>query len=312
MINPYSRRKFLQTSSLLVAGAAVTSSFTLKKDKPLLSFSTLGCPDWTFTQIVDFAALHGYSGLELRGIMREMDLTKVKELATPEARKETLKLMNDKGLRFVDLGSSATLHFAEGAERQKNMDEGKRFIDLAVQLDCPFIRVFPNNFPKERDKTATMDLMAKGLLELADHAKGSKVSALIESHGDLVHSNDLEAVMKAAAHRNAGLIWDVVNMWSITREAPADAYKVLKPYIRHTHIKDAKILKGDDVKKGENLQYVLLGQGDTPILEAVDILKKGGYKGYYSFEWEKLWHPELGDPAEAIADYAKVMRGRLG
>jgi sugar phosphate isomerase/epimerase len=311
-MNPYSRRKFLQTSSLLVAGAAVTSSFTSKKYTPNLSFSTLGCPDWTFTQIVDFAALHGYSGLELRGIQREMDLTKVKELATPEARKNTLKLMNDKGLRFVDLGSSATLHFPKGAERQKNLDEGKRFIDLAEQLDCPFVRAFPNNIPKGQDKEVTMALITLGLLELAEHAKSSKVSILLESHGDLVKISDLEIVMKAAAHPNAGLIWDVVNMWSITREAPADAYNVLKPYIRHTHIKDAKILTGDNVKKGENLQYVLLGQGDTPILEAVDILKKGRYKGYYSFEWEKLWHPELGDPGEAIGDYAKVMKGRLG
>ena len=312
MTSSYSRRKFLQTSSLLVAGAAIASSFTLKKDKPLLSFSTLGCPDWPFDQIVDFAVLNGFSGLELRGVLREMDLTKVKELATPESRKDTLQLMKDKGLRFVDLGSSCTLHFAEGAERQKNLDEGKRFIDLAQQLDCPFVRAFPNNIPKGQDKAVTMALITLGLLELAEHAKGSKVSILLESHGDLVQISDLEMVMKAATHPNAGLIWDVVNMWSITRESPDEAYKVLQPYIRHTHIKDAKILKGDDIKKGENLQYVLLGRGDTPILEAVNILKKGGYKGYYSFEWEKLWHPELGDPAIAIADYAKVMKERLG
>jgi sugar phosphate isomerase/epimerase len=311
-MSPYSRRQFLQTSSLLLAAATVTSSFASKKDKPLLSFSTLGCPDWGFTQIIDFAAQHGYSGLELSGILREMDLIKVKELATAESRKDTLQLMKDKGLRFVDLGSSCALHFAEGAERQKNLDEGKRFIDLAQQLDCPFVRAFPNNIPKGQDKAATMALMTLGLLELAEHAKGSKVSILLESHGDLVQISDLEMVMKAATHPNAGLIWDVLNMWSITREAPAEAYKVLKPYIRHTHIKDAKILKADEVKNGENLQYVLLGKGDTPILEAVDILKNGGYKGYYSFEWEKLWHPELGDPAEAIADYAKVMRERLG
>lgn len=306
MTNPYSRRQFLQTSSLLVAGAVATSSFTLKKDKPRLSFSTLGCPDWTFAQTVDFAALNGYSGLEIRGIKREMDLTKVSEFATESSRKDTLQLMKDKGLRFVDLGSSATLHFPEGAERVKNLDEGKRFIDLAQQLDCPFVRAFPNNFPKGQDKTATMELITKGLLELADHAKGSKVSVLVESHGDLVHINDLEVVMKAATHPNAGLIWDIVNMWSITKEPPADVYKALKPYIRHTHIKDAKIAAGKDP------QYVLLGQGDVPIFEGIDALAKGGYKGYYSFEWEKLWHPELGDPAVAIADYARVMKERLG
>jgi len=303
-MHTYSRRKFLQTSSVLVAGALVAPSFSLKKYKPLLSFSTLGCPDWPFNQIISFAAAHGYDGIELRGIQREMELTKVKVLSTPESRQETLRMMKDKGLRFVDLGSSVALHIADPAERLKNLDEGRRFIDLAQQLDCPFIRVFPNSFPKDQDKAATMDLMIKGLLELADHAKGSQVSVLVESHGDLVKIADVEALMKAAKHPNAGMVWDVVNMWTITKESPIDAYKVLQPYIKHTHIKDAKLINGE-------AHYVLLGQGEVPIFSAIDALRNGGYKGYYSFEWEKLWHPEIGDSDVAIADYAKVMRAHF-
>jgi sugar phosphate isomerase/epimerase len=301
MISTYSRRQFLQTSTLLAARAVMASSFKIKKDKPLLSFSTLGCPDWTFNQIMDFAAGHGYEGIELRGIQREMELTKVKELSTATNRQQTLQRMMDKGLRFVDLGSSATLHFADPAERLKNLDEGRRFIDMAQQLDCPFVRVFPNSFPKDQDKAATIDLMVNGLLELADHAKGSQVSVLVESHGDLVKIADLETVMKAAQHPNAGMIWDVCNMWAITKEPPAEAYKVLHPYIRHTHIKDGKIA-------GNEVHYVLLGQGEVPIFEAIDALRNGGYKGFYSFEWEKLWHPEIGEPDVAFADYASVMR----
>jgi sugar phosphate isomerase/epimerase len=271
-----------------------------KKHTPLLSFSTLGCPDWSFAQITDFAALHGYKGIELRGIQREMDLTKCKELDTAQHRQETLKMMQDKGLRFSDLGSSATLHFSDPGERLKNLDEGRRFIDLAQQLDCPFIRVFPNNIRKDGNKEATLDLIIKGLLELAEHAKGSNVSVLIESHGDLVKINDLETVLKSAQHPNSGMIWDVTNMWTITHEPPSDAYQILHPYIKHTHIKDAKIV-------GDKIQYVLLGRGDVPIFEAINALTNGGYKGYYSFEWEKLWHPEIGDPETALADYTVTM-----
>jgi sugar phosphate isomerase/epimerase len=303
-MKPYSRRQFLQTSSLLVAGAVIASSFELKKRKPLLSFSTLGCPDWSFEKITDFAAQNGYDGIELRGIQREMDLTKVASFSTPASRKDTLQMMKDKGLRFVDLGSSATMHFADPAERLKNLDESRRFIDLAQQLDCPFIRVFPNNFPKDQDKAATMELMVKGLLELADHAYGTNVNVLVESHGDLVKISDLEAVMKAAKHPNTGMIWDVCNMWTITKESPSEAYKVLHPYIKHTHIKDAK-LTGNDV------HYVLLGTGEVPIFEAIDALHNGGYKGYYIFEWEKLWHPEIGEPDIALADYTRVMKAHF-
>lgn len=303
-MNQYSRRQFLHKSSIVAAGAVILPSFLLKKDKQLLSFSTLGCPDWPFDKITNFAAQHGYKGIELRGIQREMELTKVKELSTQQNRQETLHIMKEKGLRFVDLGSSAALHFAEPAERLKNLDEGRRFIDLAEQLDCPFIRVFPDKFPNGVEKAVTMDLITKGLLELADHAKGSKVSVLIESHGDLVKTSDLATIMTSAKHPNAGMIWDVTNMWTITRESPKEVYKILQPYIRHTHIKDANIVNNKE-------QYVLLGQGEVPIFEAIDALSAGGYGGYYSFEWEKLWHPEIGDPEIALADYARVMKAHF-
>ncbi|MEP6596189.1 MAG: sugar phosphate isomerase/epimerase family protein [Ginsengibacter sp.] len=295
----FSRRKFVQTSAVLLATSFVGASFDVKKNKPLLSFSTLGCPDWDFQKIVDFASQHNYTGIELRGIQRELDLTKCKEFSTQNIA-ATLKIMKEKGLQFVDLGSSANLHFPDGAERKKNLDEGRRFIDLAKQINCPYIRVFPNNFPKDQEKNATMDLIAKGLLELGDCAKGNNVSVLMETHGDLVKSEDLEKIMQSAEHPHVGLVWDVVNMWTITKEPPAEVYQKLKKYIRHTHIKDATIVDG-------KVHDAFLGKGEVPIFVAVDALSNGGYKGYYSFEWEKLWHPEIEEPEIAFADYSKVM-----
>ena len=296
----HSRREFLQSSALLLAAAIFNYSFAVKNKKPLLAFSTLGCPDWTFEQIINFASSHGYSGIEVRGIQRQLDLTKCSAFNTVENIKATIKLMEDKNLRFVDLGSSCTLHFAAGAERSKNLDEGKRFIDLAQQITCPYIRVFPNSFPKEQTKEVTIELIANGLLELAEHAKGSNVSVLIESHGDLVKISDLETVMNAAAHAHVGMVWDITNMWVVTKEQPLEMYTRLKKYIRHTHIKDAKLVEGKP-------QYTLLGKGEVPIIQAIDILSKDGYSGYYSFEWEKLWHPEIAEPEIALADYINVM-----
>ena len=213
--------------------------------------------------------------------------------------------MKDKGLSFVDLGSSANMYIADIAERKKNLDEGRRFIDLAQQINCPFIRVFPNGLPKDRGKNETMDLIAKSLVELGDYAKGSNVCVLMETHGDLTKTEDLERIMLSAQHEQTGLVWDVTNMWTITRESPIEVYKKLKKYIRHTHIKDAKLVDG-------KVQYVLMGQGQVPIFDAIDALSKGGYKGYYSFEWEKLWHPELAEPEIAFADYSEVMNKHFG
>jgi sugar phosphate isomerase/epimerase len=75
----------------------------------------------------------------------------------------------------------------------------------------------------------------------------------------------------------------------------------LKPFIHHTHIKDAKMVNGKE-------QYTLLGQGETPIFEAIELLASDNFKGYYSFEWEKLWHPEIAEPEIAFAAYSKTMQ----
>jgi sugar phosphate isomerase/epimerase len=297
----FNRRNFLKTTAILLAAASAGSSFTSKKYKPLLSFSTLGCPDWTFEKIVQFAAENNYDGIEMRGIQRELDLTKTSAFNSKNNIKNTLQLMQNNKLKFSDLGSSATMHFPEGEERQKNLDEGKRFIDLAQQISCPYVRVFPNNFPKDQSKEATKELIAKGLLELGEYAKGSDVTVLMESHGELVYTADLLQIMKAAEHKHVGLIWDAYNMWSVTKESPASVYASLKNYIRHTHIKDAKTVNGKE-------QYVLLGTGDSAIFKAIDILVKNKFPGYYSFEWEKLWHPEIDEPDIAIADFPKAMQ----
>jgi len=297
-----SRKEFLHTSAMLLGATAFSKlPFDLTKNKMPLAFSTLGCPDWDITKITDFAVLHGYTGIELRGLKREINLTKCPEFSNSKNVEAVLKMMKEKKLEFVDLGSSSTLHFSEGAEREKNIAEGKAYIDLAQHLNCPNVRVFPNLLPKDRDKDETMDFIVKGLLELGNYAKASKVMVLMETHGDLVWTHDVEKIMKDASHSNVGLVWDPTNMWTVTKEPPGEMFRLLKKYIHHTHIKDAKLVEGKP-------KYTRLGQGEVPIFEAVDVLSKSGYKGYYSFEWEKLWHPELEDPETALADYPVAMK----
>jgi sugar phosphate isomerase/epimerase len=302
MQNPISRKKFIASIPFLAIFPAIDRISNRMSDPPKnLSFSTLGCPDWTFDKIIDFAKENHYSGIEVRGILRQMDLTKVPEFSTNEAISLSLKKMSDRGLVFVDLGSSCALHFPKGEERTKNLDEGKRFIDLAQKLHCPYVRVFPNQLPKDRDRQESLNLIIEGLKELGDYASKSKVTVLLESHGELIYKKDLLFVMEGAANPHVGLVWDVCNMWIVTKEPPEEIYATLKPYIRHTHIKDLKIENGKE-------EYVLLGTGIVPIFQAIDLLYKNQYPGYYSFEWEKLWHPEIIEPQIALADYPVAMR----
>src|SRR5689334_21545120 len=98
-----SRRHFLKTGSGFLLSAFFFSSFTAKKNSSLLCFSTLGCPDWDFNTIENFAAENKYDGIELRGINNELDLTKCEAFSNDVNIKTSLQKLTDKNLTVVDL-----------------------------------------------------------------------------------------------------------------------------------------------------------------------------------------------------------------
>lgn len=296
-------------SALKITAAGLTTALfdTLSgfgPKKPQLAFSTLGCPKWSLDTILKTAVTVGYQAVEFRGLEGELDLTKSPAFSTASQATETRTRFADQGIRICNLGSSAQLHHADTTKRAKNLDEARRFIDLAQQLNCPYVRVFPDQLPPDQSREKTLQLISEGLLTLGDYAKKSSVTVLLESHGELTRSDLLVQIMEAAKHPRVGLIWDIFNMWADAHEAPAEVYRKLKPYIRHVHVKDAKIADGKH-------QYVLTGQGEAPLREAIASLKAGKYEGYYSFEWEKLWHPDIAEPEQAIPQYPKAMKAYL-
>jgi sugar phosphate isomerase/epimerase len=288
------RREFLKQSTSLLGLSALDFA---APSKPLLSFSTLGCPAWTFSQALQHASTNGYSGIEIRGIKGDLDLPK-NPIFSASNLAATRREAEDKKLKIVNLGSSDNMHFLDPKKRQSNLDDAKKYIDLADQLGCPFIRVFPNDLPKDQDEKATVGAIISSLIELGDYAKSSGVKVLLESHGKVIKSDMLLHIMQEANQMNVGLVWDFFNMWSVTKESPTFMYSQLKKYIFHTHIKDALL-----TEKGET--YTLLGEGNAPVREAIHALKSGGYAGYYSFEWEKLWHMEIAEPEIAFPHFAK-------
>ncbi|MFT4024489.1 MAG: sugar phosphate isomerase/epimerase family protein [Flavihumibacter sp.] len=292
------RRKFIATTAAASALLTLPGQSLLagKKASPKLCFSTLGCPEWSFAQILDFAAAHHYQGIEIRGIQKEMDLPKSPVFATAAAISNAKAACAEKKIPIVGLGSSCELHHPDTAKRNQHLDNGKRFIDLAAALGGVNVRVFPNSFVPGEEKQVTINRIVEGLQTLAAHARGTGVNVLLETHGQLVWTADLLRIMQQVPDAQVGLIWDFYNMWTVTKEPPAAVYAQLKPYIRHTHLKDS-------LKKDGQENYVLFGKGEGPAAEAVKALKNGGYWGYYSFEWEKLWHPEIAEPDLAIGAF---------
>ena len=291
------RRAFLETSVGFIALAALNPLFKENKRSEKLSFSTLGCPDWSLKQIVDCSVKNDYKGFEIRGLAGEMDLPKCPEFNKTNLP-ASLRLIKDNDIKIINLGSSANLHFAQEEKRKSNLDDAKRFIDLAEQLECPFVRVFPDDLPPDQSVEQTLDLIISGLITLGEYAKGSNVNILLESHGKVVYKDMLLKIMAGANHPKVGLIWDFFNMWIVTKESPKEVFDTLGKYIKHVHIKDANLVDGKPA-------YCLIGQGVAPLREAMDSLKRSIYKGYYSFEWEKKWHPEIQDPEIAFPHFAK-------
>jgi sugar phosphate isomerase/epimerase len=303
------RRDFLQTSAaVLVAGCARATpslgrltAVSLPGGRPLLGFSTLGCPRWDWNQIVDFAATHDYSGIELRGIGVQMDLSKVPQFA-PSTIAATRHQLADRGLRIVDLGASANMHETDAGKRAADFDEARRFIDLASSLDAKFIRVFGNKYLPGVPREATLERVASGLRELGNYAHDKNVTVLLESHGDFTDSPSLLEIMRRTDSPGVALLWDAHHTFAFGHEAPEDTYRQIGSYVRHVHLKDS-------VPAGDDRRYVLTGAGDVPVRRQIEVLARNNYPGYYNFEWEKRWHPEIEEPEVAFAQFAEVASG---
>ena len=209
-------------STPLILGAA---------DRPArypIGFSTLGCPAWNWRTVLDRASEWGYTAIELRGLDGELDLTKRPEFQG-ETLRATLDQLRERGLRISDLGASTRLHETNAAVRAAQLDEGKRYIDLAHRLQAPYVRVFGDRVTPPGAKAETVDRVAAGLRELGQHAEGSGVGVLVESHGDFCDSPTLLQILRAADRVNVGLVWDTHHTIVAGKEDPAFTIAQLGP-----------------------------------------------------------------------------------
>lgn len=268
-----------------------------------LAFSTLGCPAWSLAKVLDEAARLGYGAVEMRGLEGEMDLTQRPEFQGSRIA-ETRDRFAARGVAISDLGASSRMHEALPAVRAAHLDEGRRYIDLAHALGAPYIRVFPDKLVPAEPREKTVARIVEGLRTLGTHAKGSGVTVLIESHGDFTRSPDLREILAAVDLPEVALLWDTHHTIVFGQEAPAATWKALGRFIRHVHLKDSRA-------EGDGVRYVLTGEGRVPVRETVRVLLEAGYPGYYCFEWEKKWHPEIEDPEVAFPHYARVMEDYL-
>ena len=78
-----------------------------------LAFSTLGCPDWSWEQILKNASEVGFDGFEIRGLEGEMRPERMARFM-PGQQQDTLRDLKNAGLAITDIGTSATFHDPAG------------------------------------------------------------------------------------------------------------------------------------------------------------------------------------------------------
>jgi len=297
-MNSMARRSFLTTLGAGFAAPAILRAQSRSKRYPI-AFSTLGCPAWSWKTILETADRLGYAGIELRGVAGEMDLPKVPELQGTRLA-GTMKDLAALGIVVSDLGASSRMHEKDPATRKGQLDEAERFIDLAHAMGVKYVRVFGDKIPEDEPKEEVMKRVVDGFHQLSAYAKPAGVTVLIESHGDFTHSADLEYILTRVDSPQFALLWDAHHSFVAAKEQPADTYAKVGKWIRHTHLKDSK-------PDGAERRYVLIGMGEVPVREQVKVLASHGYKGFYCFEWEKKWHPDIEEPEVAFPQYAKVV-----
>ena len=263
-----------------------------------LSFSTLACVDWDLAKIAGLAAEWGYDGVELR-VAGEGQVSP--DLSSTE-RKKVRDLFSRHHLVIPCLAAYTRFAFPEPELRQENIKALKQVIDLAHDLEAPYVRTFGANPDRPVDHDNLTSWIAQALVAVDDYATSRGVRVLLETHDLLSTGAEVQQVFARTGPITAGVLWDVKH--SLRKgESVTETLEQLGGLVYHVHLKDWLVVPGLNQDR-----LVLIGAGELPLATIIGSLRSMGYKGYLSLEWEKYWHPEIEDSYIAIYQYRQQMK----
>ncbi|MEI6339258.1 MAG: TIM barrel protein [Verrucomicrobiota bacterium] len=114
--------------------------------------------------------------------------------------------------------------------------------------------------------------------------------------------------MDAIPDSEFGILWDLGNAAHTGGESPAQTYAAIGGRVAYVHIKDALYDLHHPQAMKDGWRYVAPGAGQLPLMESIQLLRAGGYDGYYLFEHEKRWHPNLPEPEEIFPQFVRWIR----
>jgi fatty-acyl-CoA synthase len=265
---------------------------------PRIAFSTLAFPDATLAAAVSLGRRWGYAGIELRLIDGELI-----DPSMPATRRAQVSRTLD-GLPVVAVDSSIRLTGTDPGP------ELRRFLQLASDWHSPLVRVFGGDLGPPPLRQRQLRAAARVLEDAAPLAARLGVAIGVETHDAFSASSAVAELLDLLSADGVppdlvGAVWDSHHPHR-AGETPAEVHANLGPAILLAQVKDARRTAGGD------WQLVLLGAGEVPVREMLDLLQAAGYPHWISVEWEKRWHPEIEEPEVALPQHLALLSEWLG
>ncbi|MBE6702292.1 MAG: sugar phosphate isomerase/epimerase [Ruminococcaceae bacterium] len=247
----------------------------------------------TLQDTVDKAAEMGFAGIEFIDLPKEMPRAERMALAA-----DLRQRVEKNGLSMVAYTVAARLWQPTEALLRAEIERVKGEVDITVLLGAPVMR---HDLVWELDKTGAgrsfrsmMPKLAETVREIADYAAQKGIKTCSENHGRIAQDSDrMEAFAALVNHDHYGLLVDMGNFLCVD-EDPITAVSRVANYAFHAHAKDMLICSPDTdggvgiIKtRGMNgLKPTAIGHGSVPVKQCIAILKRAGYDGWLSVEYE--------------------------
>lgn len=190
--------------------------------------------DWDIETIIANCRKADFEGVELRTTHKhgvEITLAKAR-------RAEVRKRFADSGVRLVSLGTTCEYESPNPAVVEKNLEETRRWCELAQDLGCLGVKVRPNGLPAGVPQENTLEQIGHALAKCGDMAKNAGVEIWLEVHGEGTQlPANLQRILSVANHPQVGACWNS-NPTDVEDGSVQSSFALLKPWIRSCHIND--------------------------------------------------------------------------
>ncbi|MGN0741007.1 MAG: sugar phosphate isomerase/epimerase family protein [Candidatus Fimadaptatus sp.] len=171
-------------------------------------------------------------------------------------------------------------------------------VDIAAALGAKLMRHDTTwAFPKGATFEDILPIIADGCRRVTEYAKARGIRTMVENHGLLVQdSARVVALYRAIGSDNFSLLADMGNFMCADENSAVALGNVL-PYAAHIHAKDFIFKSGDGENPGEGffgtragnyLRGTIVGHGVVPVAQCLKLIKRAGYEGWLSLEFEGM------------------------